>query len=189
MRKAILTGPAYAGKTSLLKELERRGYQTVPEVETQIVGELVRKLGPENTGNYIRANYFDFKRTVGEKVLSLEASLRVNDDVPVFFDRGAICYIAYCKLRNSPVPEVLTTLAQKEKADWVFFVEGLSSFNERRETGRIMKKEEAERLAVLVREEYRSRGFKLVDVLEFFPSEGQNIDVRANYIIDFVQNR
>lgn len=42
--KVIITGPALAGKTSVIKELERRGYYIVPEAATEVLVEEYKKL-------------------------------------------------------------------------------------------------------------------------------------------------
>lgn len=161
-----------------------QGYRTVPEAETQIVKELVERLGPTETGLWIRRNYFKFKQRVGERVAELESDIHASQDEVVVFDRSAICYIAYCALRSCEVPPVLATLANRKEPAQVFFLTMLPSFDERSATGRIMKRTEAERLSKLIQHEYTERGHHLTYVPEFDADQQKNIQARLKQILE-----
>ncbi len=187
MIKAVLTGTSHSGKTSLLEALGREGYKTVPEAETQIVQELVREWGAERTREWIKPNYFEFKKTVGERQAQLESEVVAGENEVVIYDRSAICWIAYCRLRNSAVPPILEELAVNYRFQHVFFCERLSYFGERSGEGRIMKKEEAIMLNDLIAYEYRIRGYNPIRVPEVSPNKELNMAFRVGYIKQTLQ--
>ena len=182
MRRIILSGPSYAGKSTLLDALAQEGYKTIPEVETQVVQELVKRLGSEATRQWIQGNYFEFKRIVGDKVAEVESSINASSDEIVILDRSAVCYIGYCHLRKIRVPPVLEELANRMSDMDVAFLGALTSFDERKSEGRIMTKEEAQKLVGLIQLEYEKRGFRLIHVPEFYPDKDKNIQARIGYI-------
>ncbi len=182
MVKVVLTGTSCVGKTTILEELAKKGYHTVPEAETQIVQELKTRIGAEETSKWIKKNYFQFKLMVGERQQQLEQSVVFSNGELVFYDRNAICYIGYCALRDSGTPKILTDLAEHANPNYVFFLERLSNFNERRETGRFMKEEEAIRLAGLIEFEYRKRELQPIRIPVFSNDKITNIANRVEYI-------
>ena len=182
MRRIILSGTSYAGKSGLLSGFEKAGYKVVPESETQVVQELVKKLGSEATRKWIRENYYEFKKLVGERVAEVEKTINVGKDEVVIFDRSAICYIGYCHLRNSKAPQILEELSKKLTGADVLFLDALGSFDERKTEGRIMTKEEAQNLTELIKLEYEKRGFKLIPIPEFYPDEERNVQARIKHI-------
>ena len=190
MEKVILTGSAHSGKTTILNILGYYGSNIVHEAETPFVSELNRRWGQDKTKRVIMNNYSVFKKIVGKRQAELDkkAEKKYKDNEIVFFDRSAICYIAYCKLRDAEVPQILEELAQGETAAHVFFMKQLDHFSERRDTGRFMKKEEAEKLDYLIRQEYENRGFKLVYVEPFPDDMQESIRSRFNFIRDYIKS-
>lgn len=180
MTQIILTGTACAGKSTLLDVLAKRGYQTFEEAETPLVLQLKDELGPEETKRWILENYTEFKRRVGEKQREIY-SIPTNGK-SAFYDRSAICYIGYCNLRNAETPENLIELASQTNPSQVFFLDRLSEFNGRKETGRFMSETEANKLADLIENEYRIRGIDIIRVPEFSPQIDVNLAKRVEYI-------
>ena len=139
MRQIVLSGTSHAGKTDLFNTFVAKGFNTVEESETSIVQWLKNRYGAEAAGEWILANYFEFKSRVAKRQARLESKIVAADNEIVIYDRSAICWIAYCNLRNIPVPPLLEELASQYKFEHVFFCEMLPNFNERREEGRVMK--------------------------------------------------
>ena len=186
MMKMMLTGTACAGKSTLLDALAKKGYQTFAEAETPLVQELKDNLGPDEAKKWILENYTEFKRRVGNRQKEIY-SISV-DGQPAFYDRSAICYIGYCKLRNAQTPENLLELASQTNPSHVFFLDRLAHFNERKETGRFMSETEANKLADLIEYEYRLRGIELIRVPEFSPRMDSNLAKRISYIESILTN-
>src|SRR3989338_3881014 len=104
MRRVILSGTSYAGKSTLLDALAKEGYITVPEAETEIRQGLREKLGEDATRKWIRENYFKFKNLVGLRAAEIESSIDAGPDETWISDRSAVCYIGYCHMRGVEVP-------------------------------------------------------------------------------------
>ena len=187
MIKAVLTGTACSGKSALLEELGKEGYKIVPEAETQIVNRLVRKWGDKKTREWILPNYSEFKQMVGINQAHLESQIVAGENEIVIYDRTALCWIAYCKLRDTPAPEILNQLSKNNDYQYVFLCEMLSSFDERRDEGRVMTKEEAFRLKGLIIDEYRSRKYNLIPVPENSLNEVDNLPYRVNFIKEILK--
>jgi len=182
MHKIILTGPPFAGKTEVLKELARRKYQTVDEAETPFRESYNKIYGPDETQRFILDNYTGFKTVVGNRQLILRNAVREQSGL-VFFDREAICWIEYCNLRKRVKPLILDQLAESESAEYVFFLEGLHNFNERRENGCFMTKEDRDQLGGMIWQSYKTRGFNPRSVIEYHTDKERNIDARIDYIL------
>lgn len=186
MKKIIITGSPCAGKTTLVDSLKERGYKTIPEADTIIVQDLKKKIGTEQAGKWLLANYYKFKQKVGEKQLELLQQNESSNDEIIFCDRSAICYISFCHLRNSDIPQIIYDLAENEKSSYVFFLEELFVFDERKDTGRVMKEEEAKKLSGLIINEYKKRGFNPIIVPVLHNEKDKNTALRIKYILERV---
>lgn len=98
----IITGGPGAGKTALLDELQRRGFQTVPEEGRRIIKEQIALNGqglPWLNKKYFAELMFD---------ASVERFQEISsgyDSKIIFFDRGILDTLGYLKLENIPVSE------------------------------------------------------------------------------------
>ena len=97
----IITGGPGAGKTTLLEELSKYKVLCVPEVARQIIREQVEQGG--------RALPWDDAVQYKELMLrrSIEDYLRIDTDLPVFFDRGIPDALAYARLIGDISPAAL----------------------------------------------------------------------------------
>ncbi len=159
MYQIAFTGSPWGGKTTIIKKLAEEGIPVIIESETQLVKGMVHKYGSDGTGKWILNNYFKFKTMVAERQKVLEQE--ISNEKIVLYDRTAIDWIAYCNLRNSKIPPLLEELSIQYKFGQVLFFNMLDGFDERRNQGRIMKKEEAIKLNNLILEEYKSRGYSI----------------------------
>ena len=86
----VISGGPGAGKTIVLRELERRGFRCSPEVSRQIIQEQVRDGGDALPwGDRVRYCRLMVKRSVASYLAHVDAN------EIVFFDRGvpdALCY-------------------------------------------------------------------------------------------------
>jgi len=104
----IITGGPGVGKTLLLNELNRQGYETVPEDARQIIREQMRISGEglpwKNKALYselmLQASVETYKRTINEGTSN-----------SVFFDRGILDTICYMQMENIPISDELLTTA------------------------------------------------------------------------------
>ena len=121
MPRYVLTGTPGAGKTAILRALERAGQRVVEEAATDVIA-LEQALGrpePEQDPRFL------------DKIVSLQrarqlASAPDGRDL-VFFDRSPVCTLALARFAGLPVPGLLAAeldraLAGRVYEPEVFFV-------------------------------------------------------------------
>lgn len=103
----IITGGPGAGKTTLIRALEQRGFKVIPEDARRIIKEQAA----------INGDGLPWKNKALYAQLMLEAAVsahqhiaRHNSSKPVFFDRGLPDTICYMKMEALPIPEQLAAL-------------------------------------------------------------------------------
>lgn len=98
----IITGGPGVGKTTLLEELELRGYTVVPEVAREIIREQM-----ETGGDALPwANTERYKQMMLDRsVRSYRSAERQKHAGPVFFDRGIPDTLCYERLLGSAIHE------------------------------------------------------------------------------------
>ncbi len=93
----IITGGPGCGKTTLLRELERRGFGCVPEVARQIIREQVATGGDalpwEDTARYTQL-------MLAGSIASYQEHCSASQ--PTFFDRGIPDTLCYARIINLP---------------------------------------------------------------------------------------
>ena len=99
MKRFILTGAPGAGKTVLIRELERRGYPVVEEAATDVIA-LERARG--NPRPHERPDFI-------EKItrLQLQRLLSAFTGPLQFHDRSVICTAALAEFLGYPIPPLL----------------------------------------------------------------------------------
>ncbi|MTI16999.1 hypothetical protein E1162_07075 [Rhodobacteraceae bacterium RKSG542] len=117
-RRVAITGASGGGKSTLLSELERRGYSVQPEVGRQIVAEQIasgRNALPSKDPIAFRDLLF---------ARSIEAYDRWTDSERgiTFFDRTFIEAIAYSSLIGAEVPELMMEQANQRRFEQTVFV-------------------------------------------------------------------
>ncbi len=159
----ILTGTPSSGKTAILLQLERDGWDVVAEAATDVIA-LGHALGaPEPWPDF------------AERIVSLQrmrqAAARKNAQKnargTVYLDRSPVCTLALCRYAELPIPplvheEVARMVADPWYAKTVFFVRN-QGFVQATAARRISFEQS------LVFEEvhertYREYGFELVDI-------------------------
>ena len=98
----IITGAPCSGKTTVIKEIERRGIRVIHEVARAYID---RQLGKGLRLNQIKADLLQFERRILHAKIRIEDSLTATE--PVFFDRGVPDSIAYYNLEGLDPAEPL----------------------------------------------------------------------------------
>lgn len=170
----VLTGGPGTGKTSLLAELERRGYLCKPEVARKIIREQMDSGGEAlpwgNTQKYTK--------------LMLERSIRdyVSVDGEVcFFDRGIPDTLAYARLIELKSEPEIRAVAEIYGYNRLVFL--LPPWREiyRTDTERQQDYTEAVRTCRKIREVYVELGYQIVMVPEM------SVWCRADFIQKMVK--
>ena len=170
MKKFVLTGGPCTGKTTLLEELGKRGFQIVPEVPR-----LVMKEEQSKGGSILPwIDLPGFEKIVFERQVEFESKL--NDRPEAFLDRGIPDILSYHKVNSLAPPEELIRSAERNKYDGVFLLDKLPFFEndpERKEDP-----EMAEKIHQTIRETYGELGYDVIDVPPL------SIEERAKFIIE-----
>lgn len=151
----IITGAPCSGKTSVIKEIERRGICVIHEVARAFID---RQLGQGRRLDQIKADMLQFERQI------LHAKIRIEDSLTeaetVFFDRGVPDSIAYYQLEGLDPAEPLKC-SRRDCYRRIFFFERFDFFKDdvRSEDEMI-----AARLNDLLLEAYGKIGYDIVMV-------------------------
>ncbi len=164
----VLTGGPCAGKTTLIAEFEKRGYNVLPEAARIVIEEL---LASGRTLADIKIDKSWFPQVV-ERKWAMERAVPPSE--LFFFDRGVPDSLAYYKLFNSPIDEFLRTASEQSKYRKVFLLDliGFEPDDVRAETP-----EEAAAVQDMLEQVYRDLGHDVVKVPVIPVSD------RADYIL------
>lgn len=175
----VFTGGPGCGKTTLLNELERRGYKVIQEIARDIIIKEQKNNGEalpwKNTGLY--------KDLMFEK--SVESYLQIEENIggknPILFDRGFLDSISYARLIKSSVNIEMITYANKWKYNKNVFV--LPPWKEIYETDNERKQDWKE--AVLTHHEviktYKEYNYNIIEVPK------NSVKGRADFVIDKIR--
>lgn len=168
--KIVLTGGPCSGKSSVIAELKKRGYNIVEEV--------ARKLIQEGWNPRSQGEIHDFQCEIAKRQTELEKSVNGL----TYFDRGLLDSLAYCELRLGYVPDNIYCEELRNRYDLVLILDRLPLEND----GERFEKddEEAEKIHRAIQEKYENYEYSLKRV-PVFP----NIEKRTDFILDYIQNQ
>ena len=173
----IITGAIGAGKTTVLKELNRLGYKTINEPAREIIAEQ-RAINGE--GVYDREPRLFYELMLSRALFEYKQNHSVSD--LVIFDRGIPDNIAYAKLFHidSKAAENAARLYRYNQK--VFFLPGWEKIYVTDED-RKMSFSEAKAFGQRVRELYINLSYTVIDVPFSHPEE------RAQFISNEIKNK
>ena len=93
VNRYIITGGSGSGKSSIIKDLQARGYTCYPEISRMLIKE------QQDLGGDLLP-WKNMKGFAGECFNRMKDQLNDDHDQPAFFDRGIPDIIAYLKSRN-----------------------------------------------------------------------------------------
>lgn len=127
-KKYVITGGACVGKTTLLEELEKLGYETVPEAARQIIEREQghHKLNPRWNPILPWTDLYKFQEEVERRQRCNENDIK--NDV-AFLDRSLVDGIAYARLGDIEELPNLRKYITKAKYTKVFFLEHLPFYH------------------------------------------------------------
>jgi predicted ATPase len=153
MKKIVITGGSFAGKTSLIELFKESNYVTLPDFGLQVINELNAELGINEQKEYRKQNSIAFYTKIIKE--QIKSELNIKSDI-VILDRGVYDYLAMLDLSNKKVPKELIELVQNIKYDLIFVCDTLTNFNARSDSGRLLTKEESLKLNELLVKYYSS---------------------------------
>jgi predicted ATPase len=158
VRRFILTGAPGAGKTAILRRLERDGFSVVEEAATDVIAAGQARGSAEP---WIEAWFLDAVATVQRERLS-----RQTGDVQ-FHDRSVVCTAALAVYLERPISPFLVGELERVRKEGsyqkrVFFIRNLGFITPT--AARRISFEETVRFEKIHEEVYRKFGFELVYV-------------------------
>ena len=161
MRKIVLTGAPYSGKTTIIHALRERGYAIIPEAAIMVI-DVIHGLIPEGAVQWREKYLESFQYLIAQKQYELETTPQ-NGEV-LFLDRGAFDGYAFAMHFEKDWSHSCKELASKSKYDEVFLFDLVTPFDPRPDTGRIETEEDCYELQVLLELAYYRNGYTPIDV-------------------------
>ncbi len=153
LKKYVFAGAAHSGKTTMLNEMAKLGFQTVPEAARQIIEEQIAKGGTLLPW----INRRGFELLYLERML--EAESRFSEGT-VFFDRALPDSLAYHKIYDA-CPECIEHV-KNSHYDAVFILEMIPGYN--MDDVRQFDIEHEKRMQKAIEEAYSETGNRIIKV-------------------------
>src|SRR6266851_525966 len=161
MKRFILTGTPGAGKTAVLRQLEREGFGVVEEAATDVIA-LEQANGVAEP--WTRSSFIDLVIDLQKRRQQRAAD--VLDDIQ-FHDRSAVCTAALAVFLGYPASAALSHELQRIEREGIFqrrvFFIRTMGFIKPTEARRIGF-EEAQRFEQVHEKTYREHGFEVVPI-------------------------
>ncbi|PSK93270.1 AAA family ATPase [Taibaiella chishuiensis] len=155
----VITGGPGAGKTTLIRELEQRGYRCIEEVARRLIAEQLEAGG----------DALPWQDKERYKQLMFDRSVAAyrdtpDEDKPVFFDRGLPDTLCYAALEGLQISDEMKVLAAGLRYHTTVFL--LPPWQAIYHTDRERKQDwqEAVRTAALMEQTYTDYGYRPVTV-------------------------
>lgn len=173
-RRFVLSGGPGIGKTTVLKELRNRGYQTIPETFTSLFEQAVAHNALDS--------FFNGPQVLPSILLTEQLRMEslLSPAIPAFLDRSAVDIIAYGDFFNTPMSEEMRDQSERNY-DLIFFLEPLPEYLYENTEVRKESREEALKIHGLLKAAYLQAGYmphQLIEIPFGTPYE------RAQYILD-----
>lgn len=176
MKRILLIGSPGSGKTTVLSELEKRGYVCFKEVSREIILE-AKKRGIDQL---FLSNPDEFNQKLLSGRIAQHKACIQHEGNYVFIDRGLPDIIAYNNYINVPTEEKVIKASIELTYDFVFLFPAWKKIfkndNERYESF-----EEALKIQENLKETYIKHGYDICEV------PVGDISERANYILNVVE--
>jgi predicted ATPase len=166
MRKIVLTGGPWSGKSTLAARLSERGCAVAPEAAIRVIEALREELGEAPALRWRESHAQSFQLRIALLQQELEAEAVGRGATVVVCDRGLPDGIAYLRLRGLEVPVELTAAARRVRYDQVLLLDTLRDFRPRPDTGRIDDRADSLQLRELLEAIYREHGHDPLPVPE-----------------------
>lgn len=168
--RIVLTGGPCSGKTSIIEELEKLGYNIIPEPARLLI-EKYKKESPELLPNISKENRILFAKAIEEETIKNYEEHKIG-----FFDRSILDEIGYRTLANIDISEKLDIEAKNKRYDIIFHFPFWKEIYKKDEV-RHETAEESEIIGKYLHNTYVKYGYEPIIVPKI------NIEERVNFIL------
>lgn len=172
----VVTGGPSSGKTSVLAELAKYGYKTIPEAARSVIDEAIAN---GQSVEELRADEKNFQELVTQRKAEIEAVLDPNETI--FFDRGMHDTLAYLEAYDFEIEAWVKELLRSSTYAQVFLLDPLPRYVD--DYARTENADFTAKVHSLLLKAYEAYGMKPLSVKVASPSE------RAQCIIDIVKEK
>lgn len=176
----IITGGPGVGKTTLLDELQNRGFGTVPEIAREIIKEQ-QEIDGEALPWRNKKLYMEmmFERSVASFKKTMKEYRGTH---PLFFDRGFLDSLCYASLEGIPIDQEMKTLSETLRYNTSVFI--LPPWKDIYQTDAQRKQDWNEAVFTYNKmiQTYRGYQYDLVEVPK------APVQERADFILGFIKN-
>jgi predicted ATPase len=155
----VVTGGSGAGKTSLITELSRRGFHTIPESGRAIIREEMAR-GGDALPWADRLAYAE--RMLEQDLRAYSAAQALSG--PVIFDRGIPDTMGYLTLCGLPVPPHVAAAARANRYNACVFLTPYWDEIFTQDTERTQTRTEAKATCAVMRETYTALGYQVTEL-------------------------
>lgn len=169
----VITGAPSSGKTTLLKELEKRGYKVFYEWARIYIDREIKK---GKTLKEIRGDEFSFQKKVLKLKINFEKKLPKNK--LIFMERSipdTTAFMEMCGFKNDP------TLKKSVKKCFYNKVFLLELVKYEKDYARTESKEEVELLETLLEKSYRDLGMEVIRIPKL------SVQKRVNFVLERIK--
>lgn len=122
MIKAVIDGGPGTGKTSIIKELRKKGYNVAPEAARIVF----HRKKYRNNPNMSKARLKEIQKAIWNlSIQEYRSALKTKKDHVLFFDRGVFSGLSYIILGKMQIPRYMLEQANLVLYDYVFIVNPL----------------------------------------------------------------
>jgi len=151
----VITGGPCSGKTTIINELSKLGFYTVPEVARLLID---REKGNGKSLEEIRGDELDFQVKVLK--LKVEIESKMPKDKVIFFDRAIPDSIAYYEILGIESKQ-LKEFCKEKRYRKIFFLEQLPF---KKDYARVEDGKGASKLSNLLLDTYLELGYEVIMV-------------------------
>ena len=191
MSKYVLTGGPSVGKTSVIKNLERKNYIVEHEVAREMIGERKKsgKEWPIPKGD--QNEFLEFQKNVLKRQLQLESGFNDNNS-RIIFDRGLADSLAYCRAFEYTPNDEIMNAARSMKYNAVFLLDILPPHIYNKDKARHENYKTSQKIHSIIKTTYMEFGQKVIDVPAFFLGEEEHqylesVNKRTDFILEKIK--
>ncbi len=175
-KQFVLTGGPGSGKSTVIEELNKRGYQTSTEAFTFLFNQAKK----QGTLEELTKNPISFREQLMQQQLAFESSLDPNK--LAFLDRGTIDILVFGDELKIPMSAALRDSVKKSSYDLVFLLEPLPKEQYKQTEIRSENYEKSLAIADQLKKAYEEKKYTVIAVPFDTPQK------RADFILNYIEH-